>query len=65
MSAPSVKNPRAAGSLLALSVVVGAFAGALFKQPSLGVVAGTAIGIAICLVVWLVDIRRGANRARS
>ena len=62
MSAPVVKNPRAGGSLLALSVIAGAFAGALLKQPSMGVVAGTAIGIAICLAVWLTDLRQGARR---
>ena len=59
-----VKNPRAGGSLLALSVILGAFAGTLLRQPSIGVVAGTAIGIAICLAVWLADIRQGAKRPR-
>lgn len=43
MSEPVVKNPRAGGSLLALSVIAGAFAGALLRQPSIGVVAATAI----------------------
>jgi hypothetical protein len=62
MSKPVVKNPRAGGSLLALSVIAGTFAGSLLKQPSIGVVAGTAIGIAICLAVWLTDLRQGARR---
>ncbi len=37
MSAPAGKNPRAGGSLLALSVIAGAIAGALLEQPSMGV----------------------------
>lgn len=65
VSEPMVKNPRAGGSLLALSVIAGTFAGALLKQPSMGVVAGTAIGIAICLAVWLADSRRGAKPSRK
>lgn len=52
------RSPQAAGSLLALSIIVGAVAGTILGQPSVGVVAGTAIGILISVVVWLRDRSR-------
>jgi len=38
----------------------GAFIGALFRQSSIGLVAGTGVGLAAALVLWLVDRQRKA-----
>ena len=57
MSKPD-KTPRAGGALIATAILVGALVGIWFRQPSLGVVAGLATGIALALLVWLIDKRR-------
>ncbi len=54
----SDKTPRAGGALIAIAILVGAVVGIAWRQPSLGVVAGLAAGIALALLVWLVDKRR-------
>lgn len=50
--------PRAAGIWLALSLILGGLVGSRHGQPSLGVVIGFAVGVAICLGFWLYDKRR-------
>ncbi len=57
MSRPRNRNPRAAGAILALTVIAGAILGAACGQPTIGVLAGTALGAAIATLVWLVDRR--------
>ena len=57
MAAPN-RNPRAAGAILALTVIAGAIVGAARGQPTIGVLGGTALGTAIAILVWLVDRRR-------
>jgi uncharacterized membrane protein (UPF0136 family) len=53
-------GPQAGGFLLALSIIAGTLIGGLMGQPSLGLLVGTAIGIAIAVAIWLVDrARRG------
>lgn len=52
------RNPRAAGAVLAFAICAGALVGAARGQPTIGVLAGAALGIAIAIVVWLVDRRR-------
>jgi hypothetical protein len=47
----------AGGSLLALSMVVGAVAGTVYGQPSVGFLAGVAVGALFVLLVWLLDRR--------
>lgn len=58
MANPDPRTPKSGGFLLAMSVLVGVVAGAAYGQPSLGFVAGLAVGIALVLGVWLWD-RRG------
>jgi hypothetical protein len=57
MAAPP-SSPNAGGCLIAGAVVVGAIAGAVLGQPTIGVLAGTALGVAGALIVWLRDRRR-------
>jgi hypothetical protein len=48
----------AGGFLLALSIMIGTVGGALFGEPSIGFLAGAATGIALSLLVWLLDSGR-------
>ena len=51
---------QAGGAILALTIILGAVIGTVLGQSSIGVVAGTAIGIVAVLVVWQRDrARRG------
>jgi hypothetical protein len=50
---------RAAGFFIAVALLLGAIIGTASGQPSLGVVAGAAIGIVIALALWLSDRRAG------
>jgi hypothetical protein len=59
MAAPS-PSPHAGGFLIAGAVILGAILGVVFGQPTIGVLAGTALGVAGALIVWLRDRgRRG------
>jgi hypothetical protein len=49
--------PRAAGAVIAFTVIAGALVGTLKGQPSLGTVIGFATGVAIALGMWLLDRR--------
>ncbi|MDT9599153.1 hypothetical protein [Sphingosinicella rhizophila] len=51
------RNSRAGGAILALAIIFGAIAGTLAGQPSIGVIAGAAIGAAALLLLWLKDRR--------
>jgi len=58
-SAPR-KAPIAGGALLALSLVAGSVIGVLKGQPSIGFLAGLGVGLALLLIVALIDrIRQG------
>ncbi len=61
MDAPNKPARRgrgmAGGSLLAISMVVGAVAGTLYRQPSIGFLAGLGVGLLFVLLVWLLDRR--------
>jgi uncharacterized membrane protein len=50
---------RAAGFFIAAAVIVGAIVGVAVGQPSMGVLAGAAIGVLIALALWLQDRRAG------
>lgn len=52
------RPPRAAGSLLALAIIAGAFIGAFVGQSSAGLVIGTGIGAVVAVAFWLIDQRR-------
>ena len=49
--------PRAGGALLAVSILIGAVAGAYMRQPSIGFVAGLGVGLFLLIAVWLIDRR--------
>jgi hypothetical protein len=55
--ANSPKFPLAGGALLALAIVVGTVAGTLYRQPSIGFLAGTGIGVLLLVLVALWDRR--------
>jgi hypothetical protein len=48
-------SPHAGGCLIAGAVMLGAIAGVALHQPTIGVLAGTAIGVAGALIVWARD----------
>lgn len=49
--------PRAGGVLLAGAILGGAIAGVIAQQPSLGFLAGLAVGLVLLGIVWLRDRR--------
>ena len=55
---PRTKLPRAGGAFLAAAVLLGATGGVLAGQPSIGLVAGMAVGLLLLGAVWLIDRRR-------
>lgn len=62
-SAMSDSSPRhpgglAGGVLVALFMIAGTLVGTLYRQPSIGFLAGLATGAALALLVWWLDRRR-------
>jgi len=49
------KTPMAGGFLLALSLIIGVFAGIAKGEASFGFVVGLGVGLALLIAVWLVD----------
>lgn len=61
---PSPSNPAVGGGApIALAVLLGTIIGALLGQPTIGFLAGLAIGIAAAVAIWRLD--RRADRGRS
>lgn len=58
MSSKPPRNPRSAGIALALLPLAGAFVGGLYGQPTIGLLIGLGVGIALALLVWWTD-RKG------
>lgn len=52
------RSPQAGGFLLVTAIFVGTGIGVARGQPSLGFVYGLAAGLALALLVWLLDRRR-------
>jgi hypothetical protein len=48
---------RSGGCLLAFSVVAGVFVGTILGQPSIGFLAGSALGLMLVIAVFLLDRR--------
>ena len=48
---------RSGGCLLAFSVVAGALVGTVMGQPSIGILAGSALGFALVMTVFVLDRR--------
>ena len=60
MTKPPSTTPMAGGFLLALSLIIGVFAGIARGEASFGFVIGLGIGVALLALVWLIDrIRMG------
>jgi hypothetical protein len=49
---------QAGGCLLAFAILIGFVFGAATREPMRGVLMGTIAGIAIAVLLWLVDRRR-------
>ncbi|USI73839.1 hypothetical protein [Sphingomonas morindae] len=56
MASPS-RSSRGGGVLIALGAVLGALIGTFSGQPSIGVVAGTGLGVALAVLLWWRDRR--------
>ncbi|HYI64029.1 MAG TPA: hypothetical protein VEW71_04005 [Allosphingosinicella sp.] len=52
------RTPLAGGCLLALSILAGVVAGAVYGQPSIGFLGGAGAGLALLGLVWLIDRAR-------
>ena len=50
--------PLAGGFLLCLSLLAGSLTGVFLGQPSIGFLTGAGIGLAIAILIWLLDSRR-------
>jgi uncharacterized membrane protein (UPF0136 family) len=46
-------NPTGAGAIIALLILAGAIGGGMMGQPSIGLLAGLALGIVIALLLYL------------
>ena len=53
MTGKDSKNPTGAGAIIALSIITGTIVGGLMGQPSIGLLTGTALGVAIAVLLWL------------
>lgn len=58
MDNPPPSNSQAGGFIIAIGAIIGAFGGAFFGESTRGFFAGTAAGIGIALIIWLIDRRR-------
>jgi uncharacterized BrkB/YihY/UPF0761 family membrane protein len=47
------KTSTGAGAIIALLILVGTIGGGLVGQPSIGLLAGAAIGVLIAILLWL------------
>lgn len=50
--------PRAAGAFIALGLLAGSLMGVVLHQPTIGLLAGFALGSALAIGLWLIDRRR-------
>jgi hypothetical protein len=53
------KTTHAGGCFLVIAILLGFLGGIATRDPLRGTLIGTGIGIAIAVIVWLVDRRRG------
>ena len=50
--------PLAGGFLLSVALLTGALTGVFLGQPSIGFLIGAGIGLALAILIWLVDSKR-------
>jgi uncharacterized membrane protein (UPF0136 family) len=48
-------SPRAGGFLIAVLTMAGVLIGGFANQPTIGLLAGLAAGVAVAVTIWLVD----------
>lgn len=48
-------SPRGAGAIIALLSITGVIVGGLMGQPTIGLLAGLGLGVAIGIAMWLRD----------
>lgn len=58
MAKPSSRAPLAGGFLLSMSLIAGALVGVVVGEPSMGLVGGFIVGLALLVAVWAIDRRR-------
>jgi len=58
MAASTPKASRAGGFIIAISVIAGAIIGIRCGQPSIGLLIGAAVGVAISIALYVRDRRR-------
>jgi uncharacterized membrane protein (UPF0136 family) len=58
MNDPKKSDPRAAGGPLALAIIAGAVIGVLYQQSTLGLLVGSALGVAFAFAFWVFDRKR-------
>jgi hypothetical protein len=58
MDRSSSPSPRGGGALLAAGILLGLIVGAWLGEATLGVLAGTGLGLAALLILWIADHRR-------
>ena len=52
------KSPVAGGFAIAVGATVGGFYGITQGQPSAGLIVGAAIGVAVAVLIWVLDRRK-------
>ena len=57
MNGRSNRGTQAGGSILAGCIIAGVIGGVILGQPSIGFLAGTGLGVAIAILLWLRDRR--------
>lgn len=55
---PSPKPSSGGGVFIALLTIAGAIIGGLMGQPSIGMLSGIALGVAIAVALWLTERKR-------
>jgi hypothetical protein len=52
------ESPKSAGGPLAIAIILGALIGSIMHQPTIGVLAGIAVGTVVAVAIWLRDRKR-------
>jgi hypothetical protein len=58
MAERGVRNTQAGGFILAVSIIAGTVGGVITRQTSAGIVVGTAVGIILLTLFWLMERNR-------